>query len=68
MKLALPLRILVLEECVKVVDRLGKAAAYLYFSDDPERRQQTGRWSREEAVALAQVAARAWTEKAEKQE
>lgn len=33
--IALPLRIEALEECVKVVDRLGKAVSYIYFTDNP---------------------------------
>ncbi|MGE8128916.1 hypothetical protein ACQKQD_18245 [Methylobacterium sp. NPDC080182] len=60
--LVLPLQIERLEEAIKVVDANGKAAAYCYVSDNPERRLQTGRLSPEEGVETAKVIARALTD------
>jgi len=45
--LVLPLKILVLEEAVKVVDHQGKVAFYCYIAADRERRIQTNRLSPE---------------------
>lgn len=60
--LILPLRIVRLEEAVKVMDRGDRVAAYIYVSDDRERRLQTKRLSPEEGVKAAKVIARALTE------
>lgn len=60
--LVLPLKILVLEEAIKVVDRQGKVAFYCYVSAARERRLQTNRLSPEEGLAAAKVCARALTD------
>ena len=60
--LRLPLAIEALEESVKVVDRGGIVAAYVYVSDDAERRQQTKRLTREQGIEVARVIARALTD------
>ncbi|MGH1572064.1 hypothetical protein ACRAWG_16955 [Methylobacterium sp. P31] len=57
----LPLRIFVVEESVKVIDADGRVAAYVYTSDERERRLQTKRLSPEEGIATAKVIARALT-------
>lgn len=61
--LALPLRIAVAEESVKVIDRAGKVA--IYVCAERERRSQMNRFSPEEELAVAQVAARALTDRIE---
>lgn len=63
--LAFPLTIEALEESVKVLDRTGVTAAYVYVSDDPERRQQTRRVSREQGIEIGKVIARALTDRSE---
>ena len=60
--LRLPLTIEALEESVKVVDRGGVVAAYVYVSDDSERRQQTRRLTRAQGIEVARVIARALTD------
>lgn len=60
--LSLPLRIVQLEESVKVMDSGDRVAAYIYVSADRERRIQTHRVSPAEGVEAAKVIARALTE------
>jgi len=60
--LAFPLTIHATAESVRVLDRAGVTAAYVYISDEPERRQQTRRVSREQGIEIARVIARAPTE------
>ena len=60
--LALPLRIVQLEESVKVMDPSDRVAAYIYVAAERERRVQTNRLSPAEGVAAAKVIARALTE------
>ncbi|MHB2208254.1 hypothetical protein [Methylobacterium sp. CM6257] len=57
----LPLRIVVMDESVKVVDAGGRVAAYVNTAAERERRLQTKRLSPEEGVATAKVIARALT-------
>ena len=63
--LVLPLRIEVAEESVSVVDAAGVKAFYVYVCAEPERRMNTKRLSPEEGVAVAQIAARAMTDRVE---
>lgn len=65
--LAFPLAIQTTAESVKVIDRAGITAAYVYISDEAERRQQTRRVSREQGIEIAKVIARALTDEAERQ-
>ena len=49
-------------ESVRVIDPNGKTICYLYYDDlDEGRRQRQGRWTRAEAIAHAQMIARAFT-------
>ena len=57
----LPLRIVPLEEAVKVVDAGERTVSYTYICDETERRIQTRKFSRDEAVAIAKVIARSLT-------
>jgi hypothetical protein len=59
--LQLPLRIVALEEAVKVIDADGRCAACVYTAAERERRLQTKRLSPEEGIATAKVIARALT-------
>jgi hypothetical protein len=59
--LQLPLRIVALEESVKVMDADGRCAAYIYTAAERERRLQTKRLSPEEGIEAAKVIARALT-------
>ncbi len=60
--LSLPLRIVQLEEAVKVVDAGEQVAAYIYVAAGQERRIQTKRLSPDEGLATAKVIARALTD------
>ncbi|WP_267425998.1 hypothetical protein [Methylobacterium sp. GC_Met_2] len=60
--LALPLRIVQLEESVKVMDAGERVAAYIYVAAERERRIQTNRLSPAEGVEAAKVIARALTD------
>ncbi|MBN6822854.1 hypothetical protein JRF84_25145 [Methylobacterium organophilum] len=62
LSLVLPLRIVQLEEAVKVVDANGKAVCYFYTAAGHERRLQTGRLSPEDGVEAARICARALTD------
>ncbi|WP_267357148.1 MULTISPECIES: hypothetical protein [unclassified Methylobacterium] len=59
--LALPLRIVQLEEAVKVMDTGDRVAAYIYVAAGRERQVQTRRLSPAEGVEAAKVIARALT-------
>ena len=48
-----PWRMIELEEAFRIEDATGLALAFVYFSDDPERRAVTGYMSREEAQRIA---------------
>ncbi|MCJ2015829.1 hypothetical protein MKK84_00040 [Methylobacterium sp. E-065] len=60
--LALPLRIVQLEEAVKVMDTGDRVAAYIYVAAGQERQVQTRRLSPAEGVEAAKVIARALTD------
>lgn len=64
--LTLPLRIVQLDEAVKVMDSGDRVAAYIYVSEDRERRIQTKRVSPAEGVEAAKVIARALTDAIER--
>ncbi|WP_342167243.1 hypothetical protein [Methylobacterium sp. SD21] len=53
--LTLPLHIEFGSDAVQVIDSLGVTAAYIQLADDPEYRQQTGRFSREQAAEIANM-------------
>lgn len=59
--LTLPLRIVQLEEAVKVMDSGDVVAAYIYVAAGRERQTQTRRLSPAEGVEAAKVIARALT-------
>lgn len=48
------------DECFIVVDAADRPVAYVYFAENA-RRSATGRWSREEARAIAKRIARGFT-------
>ena len=48
-----PWRLIELEEAFRVEDAISLPLAYVYFSDDPERRSITGYLSHEEAQRIA---------------
>ena len=48
-----PWRVIELEEMFQIEDATGFPLAYVYFSDDTERRAVTGYMSREEAQRIA---------------
>lgn len=60
--LTLPLRIVQLEESVKVMDAGERVAVYIYTCAERERRLQTKRLSPAEGLAAAKVIARALTD------
>jgi hypothetical protein len=60
--LTLPLRIVQLEEAVKVMDSGDVVAAYIYVAAGRERQTQTRRVSPAEGVEAAKVIARALTD------
>ena len=60
--LTLPLRIVQLEEAVKVMDSGDVVAAYIYVAAGRERQTQTRRISPAEGVEVAKVIARALTD------
>ncbi|MCJ2089915.1 hypothetical protein MKK88_28585 [Methylobacterium sp. E-005] len=60
--LSLPLRIVQLEEAVKVMDSGDRVAAYIYIAAGQERQIQTKRVSPAEGVESAKVIARALTD------
>ncbi len=60
--LTLPLRIVQLEEAVKVMDAGDRVAAYIYVAAERERRIQTHRVSPAEGIEAAKVIARALTD------
>lgn len=60
--LTLPLRIVQLEEAVKVVDVGDRVAAYIYVAAGRERQIQTKRVSPAEGLAAAKAIARALTD------
>jgi hypothetical protein len=59
--LQLPLSIVAQEGPAGVIDAGGRVAAYVYTSDDRERRLQTQRLSPEEGIEAAKIIARALT-------
>ena len=60
--LVLPLRIVQLEEAVKVMDTSDRVAAYIYVAAGRDRQIQTKRLSPGEGVKAAKVIARALTD------
>jgi hypothetical protein len=64
--LTLPLRIVQLEEAVKVMDSGDVVAAYIYVAAGRERQTQTRRVSPAEGLAAAKVIARALTDAIER--
>ncbi|GJE45883.1 hypothetical protein [Methylobacterium soli] len=48
-----PWRLIELEEAFRIEDAISLPLAYVYFSDDSERRAITGYMSREEAQRIA---------------
>lgn len=60
--LSLPLRIVQLEEAVKVMDSGDRVAAYIYVAAGRERQIQTHRVSPAEGIEAAKVIARALTD------
>lgn len=52
-----------LEEAFVVTDADGRAVSYIYHAEDT-RKAATGRWSREEARAIAERIARGFTKAA----
>lgn len=64
--LILPLRIVQLEEAVKVMDSGEVIAAYIYVAAGRERQTQTRRVSPTEGVEVAKVIARALTDATER--
>ncbi|WP_267424343.1 hypothetical protein [Methylobacterium sp. GC_Met_2] len=58
----LPLRIVQLEEAVKVMDAGDRVAAYIYVAAGRERQVQTKRLSPAEGLATAKAIARALTD------
>ncbi|MFK5596508.1 hypothetical protein ACFZ8E_05820 [Methylobacterium sp. HMF5984] len=68
LRFALPLRIMATAESVQVVDRAGRVIFYVYVCAEPERRMNTKRLSPEEGIAVAQIAARALTDRVERGE
>ncbi len=60
--LALPLYIQFTPEAIKVIDRLGVTATYIPIANDPERRLQTGRVSREQGAEIANAIVQALTD------
>jgi hypothetical protein len=59
--LRFPLRIPEVGEAIAVLDAAGTNCAYLYYENEPIRRQSTKRVTRDEAVEMAKVIARALT-------
>jgi hypothetical protein len=60
--LVLPLRIVQLEEAVKVMDTSDRVAAYIYVAAGRDRQMQTKRLSPGQGVEAAKVIARALTD------
>jgi hypothetical protein len=60
-----PCAIRELVEAFAVIDADGRAVSYVYFAEGA-RRSSTGRWSREEARAIAERIARGFTRAAER--
>lgn len=60
----LPLHIHALEECFLIKDDVGMLVCAVYFSDEPGRRNSTGRMDRETAEATAKRIARLLTDAA----
>ena len=60
----LPLRIRTVGEAVAIEDDAGVKLAYVYFEDEPGRREVTRRVTKAEAIALARLMARTLTERA----
>lgn len=67
MTLRLPLRIVPHAESFGIVDALGVNVSWVYFATTPERQQQTRRVSKEEALRIAQITARAVTDAVERE-
>ena len=65
LRLRLPLRIVPHEESFGIVDAVGTNVCWTYFTATEERQQQTKRLSREDAVEVARVIARALTDRVE---
>jgi hypothetical protein len=57
----LPLRISVVSESVSVCDADNRILSYTYFEDEKSRRDLTGRLTRDEAIEVARIIARAMT-------
>ena len=62
---SLPLRIKTTEESVQVIDKAERVIFYVYVCAEPERRKNTRRLLPEEGIAVAQIAARAVTNRIE---
>ena len=65
---SLPLRIKTTEESVQVIDGAERVVFYVYVCAEPERRRNTKRLSPREGIAVAQIAARALTDRIERGE
>ncbi len=60
--ITLPLKIRLAAEAYAVDDAAGRALSYTYFDDEPSRRTQTRRFSKDEAREIAQMIARLLTD------
>lgn len=58
----LPLRITASGESIQVKDARDRVVTYLYFEGDKLRRDMMKRWTKAEAIEIAQRIARALTE------
>jgi hypothetical protein len=58
-----PFRIVPHDESIEIRDGRGRSV-WLYFCDEPGRRRDMRRWTRDEAVALAQRIARGLRDRA----
>ena len=56
-----PLRITEVGEAIAVLDAAGTNLSCLYYENEPIRRQSTKRVTRDEAVEMAKIIARALT-------
>lgn len=55
-----PCTVRALEEAFVVIDAAGRSVAYVYYAEGA-RRSATGRWSHDEARAIAERIARGFT-------
>lgn len=49
-------------ECFYIEDAHGRRFSYVYFEDEPGRRERTGRFTREDAEKVAKLIARRLSE------